>query len=132
MTTPKQAKATPHHATTGSERTYDHVLVISNAVTTPAQRLLHLGSVVVNARFDALSAALLAEVQPDCVLAPLFGIECDVVEVAARLTQLGYRGLLLGVTAPLPNPRAIKAEVQAANPDLTFDLIEVAGDPRPS
>lgn len=132
MTRPKQGRATLHHAPTGADRTYDHVLVISNAVTTPAQRLLHQGSVVVNARFDALSAALLDEVRPDCVLAPLFGLECDVMEVAARLTRLGYRGLLLGVTAPLPNPRVIKAEIQGANPDLTFDLIEMPDDQHPS
>ena len=132
MTPAKPAKATLHDTTTGSERTYDHVLVISNAVTTPAQRLLHQGSVVVNARFDALSAGLLAEVRPDCVLAPLFGIECDLMDVAARLTRLGFRGLLLGMTGPLPNPRVIKAEVRGANPDLTFDLIEVPDDPRPS
>ena len=128
MTTAKQAKPTLQDATTGTARTYDHVLVISNAVTTPAQRLLHQGSVVVNARFDALTAGLLAEVRPDCVLAPLFGIDCDVMDVAARLTRLGYRGLLLGVTGPLPNPRVIKAEVRGANPDLTFDLIEVPED----
>lgn len=122
----------PRDRSEGTGRTYDHVLVISSAISTPAQQLLHQGSVVVNARFDALSADLLAEVRPDCVLTPLFGIDCDAMEVAAQLSRLGYRGLLLAVTGPLPNPRVIKSEVQAANPGLSFDLIDVPDDQRPS
>jgi|GEM_PF-3207582 len=124
MLTEKPSAGLQNGTLAGSDRTFDRVLVISSAVATPVQQLLHKGSVLVNAGFSELTAELLARVKPDCILAPLVGIECDVVEVASRLNRLGYHGLLLAVTGPLPNPTVIRAEVRAANPNLTFDLIE--------
>lgn len=112
----------------GTGRTYDQVLVISSVSAPPMPRLVHEGSVLVTARLAELTPELLAQVNPDCVLTPLVGIDCDVLEVAAQLTRLGYRGLLLAVTDPLPNPRAITAEVQAEFPGLRIDLIEIPQD----
>ena len=109
-------------------RTYDHVLVISSAASPQMPQLVHDGSILVTARLAELTQQLLQQVSPDCVLTPLVGIDCDVLEVAAHLTRLGYHGLLLAVTDPLPNPRSIKAEVQAAFPELRFDLIQIPQD----
>ena len=128
MTTAKRPKAPTPPLRSAHGGTFDHVLVVCGAATGSASGILHQGTVVVTAGLADLSAELLAKFKPDCVLAPLFGVECDVMDIAARLTQLGYRGLLLAVSDPLPNPQAIRAEIQAANPDLTFDLIEGSGD----
>ena len=111
-----------------SGQTYDHVLVICSAGSPPLPGLVHEGSVLVNARLAEVTPDLLRQLNPDCVLTPLVGLDCDVLEVAAHLTRLGYRGLLLAVTDPLAHPAPIKAEVQAANPGMRFDLIEIPQD----
>ncbi len=111
-----------------SGQTYDHVLVISSATSLQLPRLVHEGSVLVNARLEEVTDDLLRQLAPDCVLTPLVGLECDVLEVAAHLTRLGYQGLLLAVTDPLLNPAPIKAEIRAANPGLRFDLIVIPQD----
>ena len=90
--------------------------------------LVHEGSVLVNVRLEELDLDLLHRVKPDCVLTPLVGIGCDVLDVASRLTKLGYQGLLLAVTDPLPNPHVIKAEIQASIGAIRFDLIEIPQD----
>lgn len=116
------------HTGHASGQTYDHVLVISSATSPQLPRLVHEGSVLVNARLEEVTGDLLRQLAPDCVLTPLVGLECDVLEVAAHLTRLGYQGLLLAVTDPLLNPAPIKAEIRAANPGLRFDLIEIPQD----
>lgn len=98
--------------------------MINAAMSAEQTSALLLETTIVSVGFDAITAALLTREQPDCILAPLVIGTLDILDIAERLTALGYRGLLLAVTPPLPNPRLVTAEVRAACPNLQFDLIE--------
>ena len=78
-----------------------------------------------HAEFAELDVQLIAQVMPDIVLAPLFGRGFDAVDLADRLTEMGYRGALHAVTAPLPDPEAVRREVKHHCGDIVFSLIEL-------
>lgn len=82
----------------------------------PQARLVHC-------RWAHLSAALLAQVQPAAVAAPLFGPGFDAVDLAARLQALGYRGAFWVLVPALPDPAMVRREIAAAGADLTVALL---------
>ena len=81
------------------------------------------------AEFEDLEAGLLLDAMPDMVVSPLIGQDFDAMDVARRLAQLGYRGPYRALTAPLPRPGLVKAEVMADAPGLDFDLVVVSHEP---
>ena len=81
------------------------------------------------ARFQQVTAAFLAKVAPDIVVAPLFGPDFDVLDLADRLTATGFGGRLLALTAPLPRPEAVRAEVRTHAAGIVFDLVLLPGRP---
>jgi len=76
-----------------------------------------------------LGPGLLAAVQPDLILSPLMAGPHDVIDVARRLTELGFVGRYRALAAALPQPEIILAEVRAIAPALDFDLFIVTADP---
>lgn len=85
------------------------------------------GAALVLTRFATLDATLLARVMPDLVLAPLFGPGFDILDLAQRLTLLGYRGPLRALASALPDPEAVAREVRGHCLGIDFALILIAG-----
>ncbi|MEJ8560519.1 hypothetical protein QTO30_04240 [Yoonia sp. GPGPB17] len=71
----------------------------------------------------SLSAPFFADIAPTIVLSPLFGDDFDVIDVATRLDELGYRGQYRAITENLPDDDMIRKEVRAHAPELDFDLL---------
>lgn len=84
------------------------------------------GAALVLTRYATLDATLLARVMPDMVLAPLFGSGFDILDLAQRLTTLGYRGPLRALAPALPDPEAVAREVRGHCLGIDFALIVVA------
>ncbi len=75
-----------------------------------------------------LDAALLDRLRPDIVLSALLGEDFDAMDVARRLATLGFQGRYRALTAALPAPGVVRAEVRAVAPGLDFDLFILAED----
>jgi len=69
-----------------------------------------------------VTADLMGRLRPDVVLSALMGESFDALDLARRLSGLGYGGLYRALTNALPNPSAIVSEVRASAPGLDFDL----------
>jgi len=79
---------------------------------------------VVVSLFPQLDAALLDRVRPDCIALPLLDPRLDVAQALQRLAELGYRGRICVLTAPLPDHAMVEAELRALAPGVTVHLIE--------
>ena len=73
--------------------------------------------------FADLSRDILCKLCPFIILSPLLDEKFDVVEIAARLQKLGYRGRYRAITETMPNADMIRAEIRNEAPDLDFDLL---------
>lgn len=73
--------------------------------------------------FRALDAALLARVAPGVIISALAQRDFDVLDVALRLAELGFRGRYRAITRYLPNPRVVVHEVRAVAPFIDFDVV---------
>lgn len=62
---------------------------------------------------------------PSVVLSALVADSFDAVDVALRLSQLGYQGPYRALTGPTTDAEAIVTEISLITPDLDFDIIEV-------
>lgn len=51
------------------------------------------------------------------------------LDLADRLTATGFGGRLLALTAPLPRPEAVRAEVRTHAAGIVFDLVLLPGRP---
>jgi hypothetical protein len=105
--------------------TFAAVIVINGEAFGNMLRDLYPGAELRMLHLDLLDRNTLDEVKPDCVVAPLFSADADVLEVAERLAELSYIGVLLAVSPPIPNPKLIRAEIKAISPDIVFDLITI-------
>lgn len=74
-------------------------------------------------RFAKLTPDFLALAAPDIVVAPLFGPDFDILDLAGRLAEAAFAGRLYALTAPLPRPDAVRAEVLSHAPGIAFDLV---------
>lgn len=72
-----------------------------------------------------LAAEFLELVQPDVIFSPLLSNSFDCLDVAVLLQEIGYRGRYRVMSADLPNPWLIRAEISEACPDLDFDVINL-------
>ena len=78
-----------------------------------------------------LTADILQCASPDIIFSPLVGDDFDVMEVATRLSELGYKGRYRAISQNVPNIDMIRNEVRTHAPELDFDLLpmsEVAND----
>jgi len=64
-------------------------------------------------------------IAPDIILSPLMGDDFDVMEVALRLIELGYKGRYRAISLDFPNADMIRTEVRSHAPELDFDLLSV-------
>lgn len=79
---------------------------------------------VVHTQLRHLSRALLDEVRPDAVVAPLITPDWDVLDLAAQLSGLGYSGPLVVRSRPLPRADLVLGELQGLFPSLTLAFVE--------
>lgn len=75
--------------------------------------------------FALLDARTLADFRPNIVVAPLWAGDFDIIDVAARLEMLGYRGLLYALTRPLPNSAMVRAELCESCKGINIRLLEL-------
>lgn len=83
------------------------------------------GASALLAPFSAVDAALLVRAAPDMILASLIGTDHDIADLAERLSDLGYRGLLRCYSRPVPRRADILAAMAEAFPDITVEIVEV-------
>lgn len=83
-----------------------------------AARIAHLGG---------LTAAAMAAIRPDLVVAPLLDSGFDILDVLGRLDHFGFRGRLCAVSPPLPDPAAVTSEVRGRCRGIDFSLITRPG-----
>jgi len=101
------------------------ILVVEPSQSLPLALRNLSGAMVTIVKFPTIDRALLDRVQPDMVISALISGQFDILDLAAHLLGLGYRGALRAITPPVPNARLIRAEVAAIWPDLDFALIEL-------
>jgi hypothetical protein len=79
--------------------------------------------------FSTLSHAHLHDPRPELVVSALMGEEFDVVDVATRLSNLGYVGRYRAVMKqPLPDPDMVHDEVRQVAPQIDFGLLLLSDD----
>jgi len=69
-----------------------------------------------------LTTDLLRNFSPEIILSPLLGDAFDVLDIAAILRRLGYRGRYRAISPYVPNANVIVAEVASVAPAIDFDL----------
>lgn len=79
---------------------------------------------VVLTQLRLLCRSMLETVRPDGVIGPLITPDWDIVDLAIRLDDLGYRGDLFAMTRPLPRAELVVREVGAVCPALRVHLLE--------
>ncbi len=77
-----------------------------------------------------LDQLMLTMIEPDLVVSPLVSDDFDCVDLAFRLTRLGYRGRYVALTEGLPHPAIVRREVRSLCPHLDFDIVETRQDRR--
>lgn len=80
-------------------------------------------AVIVHTGWGVLSAALLARVLPDAVLAPLLGVGFDIIDLAEWLDGRGFGGTLLVAAGPLPDRGLVQREIAASCPCIPQVLL---------
>ena len=78
---------------------------------------------LIAAEFQALCASKLAETSPDIIVAPLWAHGFDIIDVAAVLKSLRYRGLLCALTDRLPNSAAVLTELRTSCKGIDIKLL---------
>ncbi|KPP91041.1 MAG: hypothetical protein HLUCCA08_13975 [Rhodobacteraceae bacterium HLUCCA08] len=73
--------------------------------------------------FEDLDAELLHRIEPNVILSALANRDFDVLDIALRLAELGYRGPYRALVRALPDPRVVVQEVRAVAPFINFDVL---------
>jgi hypothetical protein len=88
-----------------------------------------MSDIVIHTRFTHLSAAMLATIQPDLVVAPLFTTGWDIMDLAEALQSGGYAGPVRILSRPLPRSDLVLGEVRALFPGLELQHRAMAKGP---
>ena len=75
--------------------------------------------------FDDVTLYTLEIVRPQVILSPLLGRSFDAVEIARRLTAMGFKGKYRIVTDGLPDQDVVLKDVEAVAPTLDFGVINL-------
>ncbi len=67
---------------------------------------------LVTLKSSQLSKALLREINPDLVVAPLFSGSSDALQLAGELFDFGYKGWFYVICDPLPNRAMVETELR--------------------
>jgi hypothetical protein len=73
-----------------------------------------------------LSAAVVAEIAPGLVIAPLMAEGVDFLDIGARLRAAGYAGPVHVLAPPLPDPAAVLRELRCQFPGLDLTILPAA------
>ena len=111
---PRQSRDDPHSAP---------IRVLAIAGIAPQMRAGEEGVAVREARYKDITPALLAEIRPALVLAPLVSARFDAFDVAEALTAAGYAGRYCVVVGRLPDPGLVRREFDKVFPRLDFELV---------
>lgn len=109
------------------------------AFAPPRRRILVLGSVrdtpeilgetqgasAVLAPFSALDAGLLVRVRPEVIVAQVIGTDHDVADLAERLADMGFVGVLRSYSRPIPRRDEVAQALAEAFPDIRFEFVEL-------
>lgn len=101
-------------------RAPDPLRLVTVGVAGAADRLG--ARVIAETGLAGLSRDLLHETTPDAVACPLIAPDFDAFDVVQRLQGLGFSGMALVLTPPLPMPGLVERELAAAAPDLAIVL----------
>lgn len=72
-----------------------------------------------------LTVDLLERTKPAIILSPLVADSFDVIDIAARLAELGFEGRYRALSVQASDKKVIAAEVALVAPDLDFDILEI-------
>lgn len=75
-----------------------------------------------------VTAELLERLRPDVVLSALMAAGFDALDLAGTLSALSYRGAYRSISPDLPDPAAVRREVQAAAPGLDFEILLISSE----
>jgi hypothetical protein len=120
--TPPPDKATPDDPMTVEAQVIIAIEPIDcDASTFPA------GAQIVRIPFRALTKPFLVETKAVLVLGPLVSPQLDAMQIAERLGELGFKGILRLVGPALPNPALVSREIRSASgsKDITVELTAV-------
>lgn len=101
-------------------------LMIGRGLPGSTDRLRQTHSSVVNCIPSLFDAAMLDQIRPTTVAFPLICDKLDAVQVVSRLARIGYDGLAVIFTPPLPNRKMVERELGALAPSLSIRLVESA------
>lgn len=73
--------------------------------------------------FAEVDAELLRQTTPDAIISPALGWDFDCIDLAVRLTKLGYKGLYRATALNLPRPEVVECEIRQLCPNLDFGII---------
>lgn len=78
---------------------------------------------------ELLTAEMVEGFAPDLVLSPLFAGAFDALDVARRLSEIGFTGRYRAITDSMPNIDMIRREVIEHSRGLDFDILALVPDP---
>ena len=78
---------------------------------------------------ELLTAEMVEGFAPDLVLSPLFAGAFDALDVARRLSEIGFAGRYRAITDSMPNIDMIRREVIEHSQGLDFDILALVPDP---
>jgi len=73
--------------------------------------------------FDDVTSETLQKIAPQVVLSAVLGHSFDAVEIAKRLTGLGYLGRYRVISDGYPDPKLIEKEIATLTPKLDFAVL---------
>ncbi len=104
------------------------LLIVEAARLLPSALIEANARSVVITRLSSIDRQFIDRVAPDVIVAPLFGAGFDILDLVARLATTGFRGRVLAISGPLPDPAAVAGEIRSAAKGLRIDLIELESD----
>ncbi|MCX7888188.1 MAG: hypothetical protein N2422_00470 [Rhodobacteraceae bacterium] len=106
-------------------RSGDRVLVIEAIRLIPQAVMTDPHLNIVLTPFRAVDPGFISRTAPQVVVAPLFGHGFDILDVCARLLRSNFRGRVIALSHPLPDPEGVLHEIRGDAGAIEIDLIEV-------
>ena len=75
------------------------------------------------ARIEEVTAELLDQLSPSCVLSPALSHRFDCIDLAQILHAYGYKGRYRAISDDLPRPELVEREVAQLCPSLNFAIL---------
>ena len=84
------------------------------------------GVSMIYCRFPTISPEFVRRIEPDCIFSPIVARQFDIVDLVRLLDRCDYRGSVVAVTDPLPEPTMVLSELRRFNRRLDMSLLELA------